>query len=240
MAIMKSTREFERASTEEPAPEGAKETDAETDPATDSAPKLGRQQERSQMSTSRLLAAAAELFAERGYRQTSLADIGKNAGYSHGLVTRRFGSKQGLIVALLDHMINDWTQRALAPSLERKTGIEGLRAFYDAFCRNATANSSNLRALESLMFEGLWGEAELQERLVVVQRHGQEQFRDLVESGIKAGTVRPDVDADAVALMAATSLRGATYCWLLDADFDLCATLRSFGDVLEDYLRPAA
>lgn len=214
----------------------AKEVDPETlvEP-----PKLGRQQERSQMSTSRLLAAAAELFAERGYRQTSLADIGKNAGYSHGLVTRRFGSKQGLIVALLDHMINDWTQRALAPSLERRTGIEGIRAFYDAFCQNATANSSNLRALESLMFEGLWGEPELKERLAVVQRQGQVQFRDLVESGIKAGTVRPEVDADAAALMAATALRGATYCWLLDENFDLCATLRSFGDVLADHLRPA-
>jgi len=213
-------------------------TELEPERAEEPAPKRGRQQERSQMSTAKLLAAAAELFAERGYRQTSLADIGKNAGYSHGLVTRRFGSKQGLIVALLDHMINDWTQRALAPSLERKSGIEGIRAFYDAFCANATANSSILRALESLMFEGLWGEPELKDRLAVVQQQGQEQFRDLVESGIKAGAVRPDVDADAVALMAATSLRGATYCWLLDDAFDLCATLRSFGDVLEDYLRP--
>jgi AcrR family transcriptional regulator len=192
------------------------------------------------MSTSKLLAAAAELFAERGYRQTSLADIGKVAGYSHGLVTRRFGSKQGLIVALLDHMITDWTQRALRPSLERRTGIEGIRAFYAAFCRNASANSSNLRALESLMFEGLWGEPELKERLGVVEKDGHAQFRDLVQSGIRAGTVRADVDADAIALMTASSLRGATYRWLLEDDFDLCATLQTFGDVLEDFLRPAS
>jgi AcrR family transcriptional regulator len=192
------------------------------------------------MSTSRLLAAAAELFASRGYRQTTLADIGELAGYSHGLVTRRFGSKQGLVVALLDHMIEVWMQGSLRSAIANKTGIDGIRAFFGAFCANATANSSNLRALESLMFEGLWGEPEFKERLVIVQKHGQEVFRDLVHGGQKAGTARPDVDAEAIAVMASTALRGATYLWLLEEDYDICATLETFADVLEVVLRPVA
>lgn len=201
-------------------------------------PKRNRQHERSQMSTTRLLTAAAELFADRGYRQTSLADIGKRAGYSHGLVTRRFGSKQGLLIALLDYMIDNWMERELFPAVAGKTGIAAIRAFLDAFCANARANSSNLRALESLMFEGLWGEPDLKERLTIVQQHGQERFHDLIQGGIEAGTVRPQVDADAIALMASNALRGATYCWLLDDDFDLCSALSSFGDVLEPLLEP--
>jgi AcrR family transcriptional regulator len=202
------------------------------------APKQNRQHMRSQMSTSRLLAAAAELFADRGYRQTTLADIGERAGYSHGLVTRRFGSKQGLVVALLDHMIDVWMQGSVLPAVAHETGIVGIRAFLGAFCANATANSSNLRALESLMFEGLWGEPEFKERLVVLQKHGHELFRDLVQGGIKNGTVRPDADADAIALMASTALRGATYLWLLEENYDICSTLNAFGDVLEVLLVP--
>lgn len=204
------------------------------------APKVNRQHMRSQMSTSRLLAAAAELFATAGYRQTTLADIGERAGYSHGLVTRRFGSKQGLLIALLDHMIEVWMQGSLQTAIANRTGIYGIRAFFAAFCANATANSSNLKALESLMFEGLWGEPEFKERLVIVQRHGQEMFRDLVQGGQKAGTVRPDVDADAIAIMTSTALRGATYLWLLQEDYDICATLEAFADVLEVLLSPVA
>jgi len=229
---MKAAREVDQPPPQVPAPVN------EADEA--KAPKQNRQHMRSQMSTSRLLAAAAELFADRGYRQTTLADIGERAGYSHGLVTRRFGSKQGLLVALLDHMIDVWMQNAVHPAVASETGIKGIRAFLAAFCANATANSSNLKALESLMFEGLWGEPEFKERLIIVHNQGLELFRGLVQGGIKNGTVRQDADADAVALMASTALRGATYLWLLEENFDICGTLNSFGDVLEALLRPSA
>ena len=171
---------------------------------------------RSQMSTSRLLAAAAELFADRGYRQTSLADIGERAGYGRGLVTRRFGSKQGLIVALLDHMIDVWMQGELLPAVANETGVAGIRRFFAAFCANARANSSNLRALESLMFEGLWGEAEVRERLTIIQQRGQELFCDLIHAGLKDGSVRPDVNVEAISLMASAGSCAAqptSGCW---------------------------
>lgn len=196
-----------------------------------------RQRERSQLSSRRLLAAAAELFAERGYRQTSLADIGKHAGYSHGLVTRRFGSKHGLLVALLDHVISDWSDNALAPAVGRQTGLQGIRAFLTAFAANVNTNSTTLRALESLMFEGLWAEQEFKDRLGEVQRKGQEQFRKLVQGGIENGTIRDDVDADGVAMMVSSALRGATYRWLLEDDFDLSVALNEIAVVLDTTLR---
>jgi AcrR family transcriptional regulator len=189
------------------------------------------------LSTARLLAAAAELFAERGYRQTTLAEIGERAGYSYALISRRFGSKHALLVSLLDHMIDDWLL-TLVPALGDKTGVAGIRASYDAFCANARANATNLRALESLMFEGLWGEPELRERLSAHQANAQAQYREIVERGLADGSVRPVADADAVALMASAALRGATYRWLLEDDFDLCGALTAFADVLEVLLRP--
>lgn len=200
-------------------------------------PVRNKQQDRSQLSTSRLLSAAADFLADRGYRQTSLADIGQRAGYSHGLVTRRFGSKLGLLIALLDHMVDDWTEKDLQPALKKRTGIKGIRAFFAAFGDNANANSTNLKALETFVFEGLWGEPELKERLIALQKRGHEQFRELIEGGIEDGTVRPDVDVDSIALLASTALRGATYRWLLEDDFDLRAALAKFSDVLEDLLR---
>src|ERR1700748_893308 len=64
--------------------------------------KLRRTQaERAAESDRRLLRAALKLIAERGYRNTSLAAIGEEAGYSRGLVNDRFGSKAGLLWALV-------------------------------------------------------------------------------------------------------------------------------------------
>ena len=53
-----------------------------------------RHQERSDLSTARLLDAAAELIEEGGYEAMTVAAVGERAGYSRGLVTARFGSKE--------------------------------------------------------------------------------------------------------------------------------------------------
>ena len=59
------------------------------------------QAQRRAESEQRLLRAFAELIIEKGVAQTSLADIGRRAGYSNTLVHHLFGSK----AALLDRLI---------------------------------------------------------------------------------------------------------------------------------------
>ena len=49
-----------------------------------------------------ILAAAAELFADRGPAATSIRDIAAKSNVNHGLVFRHFGAKEKLIGAVLD------------------------------------------------------------------------------------------------------------------------------------------
>ncbi|WP_027941268.1 TetR/AcrR family transcriptional regulator [Amycolatopsis taiwanensis] len=49
----------------------------------------------------RLLAAATEVFAERGYVDSRLDDIAHTAGFTKGAIYSNFGSKQGLFGAVL-------------------------------------------------------------------------------------------------------------------------------------------
>lgn len=60
-----------------------------------------------------LIDAAVELFAERGPNEVSVRQIARHAGVNHGLVHYYFGSKSGLVTAVLDH---------LARARERRTG----------------------------------------------------------------------------------------------------------------------
>jgi len=46
-----------------------------------------------------LIASARELFARRGYAETTTADVARRAGVSEGIVFHHFGSKAGLLEA---------------------------------------------------------------------------------------------------------------------------------------------
>ncbi|MCB9297299.1 MAG: TetR/AcrR family transcriptional regulator [Lewinellaceae bacterium] len=49
-----------------------------------------------------ILSAALELFAGDGYNATSTSSIAKEAGVSEGLIFRHFGSKKGLLEAIME------------------------------------------------------------------------------------------------------------------------------------------
>jgi AcrR family transcriptional regulator len=62
------------------------------------------QQERKAETRARLLAAAADLFAEQGIDAVSVDAVAEAAGRTSGAVYAHFGSKQGLLLALLESM----------------------------------------------------------------------------------------------------------------------------------------
>jgi TetR/AcrR family transcriptional regulator, repressor for neighboring sulfatase len=51
-----------------------------------------------------VLESAADLFAERGPAATSIRDIATRSSVNHGLIHRHFGSKDGLVGAVLDYL----------------------------------------------------------------------------------------------------------------------------------------
>jgi AcrR family transcriptional regulator len=68
------------------------------------------QQERKAETRARLLAAAADLFADQGIDAVSVDAVAEAAGRTSGAVYAHFGSKQGLLLALLD----SWKDSVLA------------------------------------------------------------------------------------------------------------------------------
>ena len=81
---------------------------------------------------SALLAAATELFAERGPGAVSVRDVASRAKVNHGLVHRHFGSKDGLVRAVLDGLVDDLRQRHAAVVFEG--GVRG--AVFDEMADN--------------------------------------------------------------------------------------------------------
>lgn len=66
------------------------------------------QTERTQQARDKVLEAAFACMAERGYHNTSLIDIARQAGVSRELPRYHFGSKEGLVSAMLAELARYW------------------------------------------------------------------------------------------------------------------------------------
>src|ERR1700733_4796126 len=77
----------------------------------------------------RILQAAADLAAHRGFPAISMADIGAEAGIVGSGIYRHFGSKDAILVALLDQVMDrlqDGAARILAGATDDRAALSAL------------------------------------------------------------------------------------------------------------------
>lgn len=107
-------------------------------------------------SRDRLLTAAAELFADRGYDQTTARDIGERAGVDPTMIARYFGGKAQLFIAVLraegepGAQLPDVLEPARLKDLIERTGTRGPGPILQAAIRpydNAEAQEAALAEL---------------------------------------------------------------------------------------------
>ena len=194
------------------------------------------QEERRGQAEQSLLDAAVVLFARRGVDQTSLADIGKEAGYSRGLVNHHFGAKATLVERLAHRSQGDFVAR-----LGEFDGdeVDALVMLADAYLNKKGLKIDVARAFFVMWGAALPAEAALRE----VMAAGDAQFRIAVESLVRLGqqnnTVAADVDASGVATVLVGMLRGVTAQFLIDADgVDLAAARTACEQFLRRTLTP--
>jgi AcrR family transcriptional regulator len=165
-------------------------------------PRRRTQQERREETERRVLAAATELIAERGSRALTLAAVGESAGYSRGIVTHHFGSRENLLRAV----VHDAQTFTLPEPGGR--AADWLAETVRAYLKNVTSRRPAARA-----FLQMWGEAIAADPVLMpLYAERDASFRrllaDKVREGIRDGSVRADADPDAMAVSLVGLLRG--------------------------------
>ncbi|HTT86267.1 MAG TPA: helix-turn-helix domain-containing protein [Acidimicrobiales bacterium] len=106
------------------------------------------QRERRAETRERLLASAAQLFADHGFDAVSVDAVAEAAGRTSGAVYDHFGSKQGMLLALLDR----WEQAlvtVMAAEFELASGVEErLRAVVTNLITDPSEETRRLLRLE--------------------------------------------------------------------------------------------
>jgi AcrR family transcriptional regulator len=139
----------------------------------------------------RLLAAAAELFAERGLDVT-LNDIAHHAGVGVGTAYRRFANKEEIIDALFEERLQDVADVA-AEALDDPDPWHGLITFLERSLEMQFGD----RGLNQIMNNSQLGDA----RVSDARDRIAPLIERLVERAKRAGAIRPDLDQSDIIFM---------------------------------------
>ena len=140
----------------------------------------------------RIESAARRLFANRGYADTSMADVAAAAGVSKATVFHHYRSKRALYDALLGDAVAGFREQ-LVPLLDVEGDLQGsLREFAHAHVERLTRMQGTMRLIVREMLSGSPAAGEL--------FAGSEMSRnfsllvDALRRGQARGSVRSDVD----------------------------------------------
>ena len=145
----------------------------------------------------RLLRAAAEVFAERGYAGAGVAEIARRAGLTTGAIYSQFADKAGLLLEAIDavstHEVRAVLQGAVPPREQRATDIL------------ATVGSHLVEAVDggrqSLLLEAFVAARREPELAAMLLQRIEDQDRrlaKLVDEAKADGTVDAVLDTDAI------------------------------------------
>ncbi|MEK9920527.1 MAG: TetR family transcriptional regulator [Luminiphilus sp.] len=178
---------------------------------------VSTQAERSALSDQRMFEVAIELVNERGTAKTTLKDIGERAGYSRGLASYRFGSKDGLWMELFARFDEIWKAH-LSQYLAGQSGIGALRAAMQAQRDIFSRESGYLRAMYILWYESLGRESDIRASLARHHVIYRRDVRQWIEQAQAAGDARPDIDAEHFAVAYCSTMFGTIYQWVVAPD----------------------
>ena len=198
------------------------------------------QAERTAFSDARMLDAATGLIIEQGTHATTLKAVGERAGFSRGLASNRFGSKDALFAQLVLRFNSGWT-RKLANAVNGRTGSEACLAALDAVEGFLVDHSEDMKAMYILWFESISSHNNVRSHLADYHRIYRRDVAHWIDEGQKAGDINGEVDADNYAFQFCSFIFGTVYQWLVTPDnVDLAGEFAGFRQTTRRILAPSS
>jgi AcrR family transcriptional regulator len=165
----------------------------------------------------RLVDAAIKLLAEHGYAGATLAEIGREAGLSRGLVSHHFGSKE----ACMEAVIVTIRERIAARVRKAIAGLRGLAALdsvIDIYFQQLRSQDAGVRAMYTVLTEAITAAQTLRQATA----ENNEVFWDLIArcvvEAIEDGEVSDQVTPQVSAILVEGIVRGVATQWLIAPD----------------------
>src|SRR5262245_43938471 len=154
-----------------------------------------------------LLDAAARMFAEHGYHETSVPDIVQAAGVGHGTFYEYFASRRDILLALTRPVTDTRDRR---PSLRSQNLADRIRAEIFWYLSDH---------VEHLELSKVWHAASnFDPEIAETRRRERARRIERVRKGIESADARPDVDPGIAAAALVAMLEEFTHRWVIEGD----------------------
>jgi AcrR family transcriptional regulator len=170
---------------------------------------------------------AIQAIGKGGYTAMTLAEVGELAGYSRGLATHHFGSKAGLLTAILDRVLEK-NGEEFRKATQGKRGLTRLAAVVDCTLYRCIQTPAEARAYLMLALEptARWAAVQVREQTAALRKQAEDAARDAVA----LGELSPEFEPAEIASITLAMARGYAYEWAADPSTDLSAARRRIAD----------
>ena len=191
------------------------------------------QAERTELSDKRMFEATITLINQRGPSGTSLKEVGELAGYSRGLASHRFGSKEKLFQFVVKQLARLWLEQ-LTSVTKGKSGIDAIECAIDKHYEFCFDTPSYVQALYTLWFEAATTNSELTDTMKEIHHH---RFQDVVNWILQSPKINQEVkkQADVIAAQFSSTVIGIVYHCLMNSDRE--SEIKALHDGLKKTMR---
>ncbi|MCV7191391.1 TetR/AcrR family transcriptional regulator [Mycolicibacterium brumae] len=143
-----------------------------------------------------LTRAAFEVFTDRGYRNCSVADIVSAAGLSHGSFYNYFSNRREILDATIDLGLAERGPELAVPDDPAATLEEFLDAVTAPLRSLHSLSETDNKLVSLIVFDAGAIDDELTRRAVEIFGSFAEAIGRQIEHGVRAGYLRPELDAE--------------------------------------------
>lgn len=134
--------------------------------------------------------AALPLFAQKGYKGTSIEDIVAATGKSKGNIYYHFGNKEQLFQYLLDEWDRDWREKWKQKESQWSTFAEKLLGLAEHIVTN-DVNHPLTNAMDEFL-NSEWNNSEVQERVTKFYSDQIAFFQEMIQTAMDDGELQQD------------------------------------------------
>jgi AcrR family transcriptional regulator len=145
-----------------------------------------RRQRRIARRRGRILAAAAQVFAQQGYAGATTRDIAEAADLAEGTLYNYFGGKREILLAIARE-----SETPMVRALQELGGLEGRQAMVALFEKALDISEAQLPFTQTLVSEAWVDDDILQEFVVVRLKQIHQLLTALIAAQVESGVFRP-------------------------------------------------
>ncbi|SKA69761.1 TetR/AcrR family transcriptional regulator [Desulfobaculum bizertense] len=147
----------------------------------------------------KILETAKELFATRGYKDTSIAEISRHSGAAEGTIFHHFRSKEEIYVSVLDHVKDEIVSKVEAGVAAKMygNGLEMVLEYVSMFFRLSEQMHTEFRLLFRSHLYSLAGiHPALRKDVEEIYNCFVDILVEAIRKGLRDGSIKPDVSAE--------------------------------------------